>query len=215
MEDYYQILSVSPNASQEEIKERFRFLAHAYHPDRFATLTHKQYAEEAFKKVNEAYHILSNSVRRAQYDRQRSSADSRYEEERRKREAAETAWRHAKEEAETARRHAEEERRKREETEAALRRAHEAQQQREEAEAARHRTAYTQRQTVSYIICLKCYEENASSRRHCVKCGQNLHGQEERHKRGSRSGTARTKHKQQRTVNSIGMELVLHSSRSL
>jgi len=117
-----------------------------------------------------------------QYDRQRSSADARYEEERRKREAAEAAWRHAKEEADTARRHAEEERRKREEAEATQRRAQEAQQQREEAEAVRHRTAYTQRQTVSYIICLKCYEENVSSRKRCVKCGQNLHSQEERQK---------------------------------
>ena len=97
MEDYYQILGVPPNASPEKLKERFRFLAQAYHPDKFATSLHQEEAEEAFKKINEAYHILSNPGRRAEYDRQRSSSDSQYEEERQRREKAEAARRSAEE----------------------------------------------------------------------------------------------------------------------
>src|SRR5437867_4458691 len=128
MENYYLVLGVPPNASQEQIKERFRFLAHAYHPDKFATPAHKKHAEEAFKKINDAYQILSNPVRRAEYDRRQSSSDARYAEERRR-----------GEEAEAARRRAEEERRKREEAEAARHRAQERAQETwryaEEAEA--------------------------------------------------------------------------------
>lgn len=86
MEDYYLLLGVSPDASQEEIKRRFRFLAFAFHPDRFGSPTHAKVAEETFKKINEAYQILSNPGERDEYDRQRSSAYSTYE-------AA--AWRHA------------------------------------------------------------------------------------------------------------------------
>jgi len=141
MEDYYQVLGVSSDASQEVLKERFRFLAHAYHPDRFTNLTHKKSAEEAFKKINDAYQILSNPARRAQYDRQRSSSDSRHEEEQRRRAEAQAARRRAREEAEAAqrraeaeRRHTGEERRKREEDEATQRRAKEEQQRKEQVE---------------------------------------------------------------------------------
>src|SRR6266571_7664634 len=98
MENYYQVLGVPPNASQEQIKERFRFLAHAYHPDRFASPAHKRHAEEAFKKINDAYQILSHPVRRAEYDRRQSSSDSTYEEQRRRSEEAEAAQRRAQEE---------------------------------------------------------------------------------------------------------------------
>ena len=99
MEDYYQVLGVSPHASQEEIKQRFRFLAHAFHPDKFATPTQRGQAEEALKKINEANGILSNPARRAQYDRQRSSSDSTHEEKRHRRAEAQAARRRAKEEA--------------------------------------------------------------------------------------------------------------------
>ena len=40
MENFYNILGVAPNATTEETKERYRFLAQAYHPDKFATLGH-------------------------------------------------------------------------------------------------------------------------------------------------------------------------------
>lgn len=137
-------MGVPPNASQEQIKERFRFLAHAFHPDKFATPAHKKHAEEAFKKINDAYQSLSNPVRRREYDRRQSSSDSKYAEERRKREKAKTAQRRAKAEQQRreqaeARRRADEEQRKQEETEAARRRTDEEQRQRARAEAARQR----------------------------------------------------------------------------
>lgn len=63
MEDYYAILGVQRNASEEEIKKAYRKLAHQYHPD-------KSGGDEAkFKKINEAYQVLSNKEKRAQYDR--------------------------------------------------------------------------------------------------------------------------------------------------
>lgn len=66
MKDYYSILGVSRDASQEEIKKAFRRLARQYHPD----LNHgNKEAEEKFKQINEAYSCLSDPVRRANYDR--------------------------------------------------------------------------------------------------------------------------------------------------
>jgi len=60
--DYYKILGVDKNASQEEIKKAFRKKAHQYHPD-------KAGGDEAkFKEVNEAYQVLGNEKKRAQYD---------------------------------------------------------------------------------------------------------------------------------------------------
>lgn len=60
--DYYKILGVEKGASQDEIKKAFRKLAHKYHPD-------KDGGDEAkFKEVNEAYQILSDDKRRAEYD---------------------------------------------------------------------------------------------------------------------------------------------------
>ncbi|MDP3963798.1 MAG: molecular chaperone DnaJ [bacterium] len=60
--DYYQILGVAKNASDEEIKKAYRKLAHQFHPD-------KQGGDEKkFKEVNEAYQVLSNGQKRAQYD---------------------------------------------------------------------------------------------------------------------------------------------------
>jgi len=60
--DYYNTLGVEKGASKEEIKKAFHKLAHKYHPD-------KQGGDEArFKEVNEAYQILSDEKKRAQYD---------------------------------------------------------------------------------------------------------------------------------------------------
>src|SRR6056297_25764 len=60
--DYYNILGVDKNATQEDIKKAFRKKAHQYHPD-------KQGGDEAkFKEVNEAYQVLGNEKKRAQYD---------------------------------------------------------------------------------------------------------------------------------------------------
>ena len=62
MKDYYQILGVSRDASPEEIKKAYWKLAHKYHPDK------KGGDEKKFKEINEAYQVLSNKQKRAQYD---------------------------------------------------------------------------------------------------------------------------------------------------
>lgn len=65
MEDYYKILEVQKNASQDEIKKAYRKLAFKYHPDR----NHgNAQAEENFKKINEAYSVLGDEAKRAAYD---------------------------------------------------------------------------------------------------------------------------------------------------
>ena len=63
--DYYELLGVNRNASDEEIKKAYRKLALKYHPDRNSG---DKQAEEKFKQVSEAYQILSDSNKRAQYD---------------------------------------------------------------------------------------------------------------------------------------------------
>jgi curved DNA-binding protein len=64
-EDYYKILGVNKNASAEEIKKAYRKLAMKYHPDH--TKGNKS-AEEKFKKISEAYAVLSDAEKRKQYD---------------------------------------------------------------------------------------------------------------------------------------------------
>ena len=66
-EDYYQILGVSKNVTQNEIKHAFRKLALKWHPDRVKS-EHKKAAEEKFKKISEAYRILSDVNKRGSYD---------------------------------------------------------------------------------------------------------------------------------------------------
>jgi molecular chaperone DnaJ len=61
--DYYKTLGVSKDASEEEIKRAYRRLAHEYHPDK----AHGD--EKKFKEINEAYQVLSDRMKRAQYDR--------------------------------------------------------------------------------------------------------------------------------------------------
>lgn len=68
--DYYKILGVEKNASEDEIKKAFRKLAHKYHPD-------KQGGDEAkFKEVNEAYQIVGDKDKRAKYDQFGSDFES-------------------------------------------------------------------------------------------------------------------------------------------
>ena len=64
--DYYEVLGVSRNASDQEIKSAYRKLALQYHPDRNPG-SHE--AEEKFKEAAEAYSILSDTQKRANYDR--------------------------------------------------------------------------------------------------------------------------------------------------
>ncbi len=60
--DYYQILGIDKKANKEEIKKAFRNLAHKYHPDK------KTGDAEKFKEINEAYSVLSDDRKRAEYD---------------------------------------------------------------------------------------------------------------------------------------------------
>ncbi len=62
--DYYEILGVPRNASQEEIKKAFRRLARKYHPD----INKDPSAQEKFKEINEAYQVLSDPEKRRLYD---------------------------------------------------------------------------------------------------------------------------------------------------
>jgi molecular chaperone DnaJ len=64
--DYYEVLGVSRQATDQEIKSAYRKLALQYHPDRNPGNHH---AEERFKEAAEAYSVLSDSQKRAQYDR--------------------------------------------------------------------------------------------------------------------------------------------------
>jgi len=63
--DYYEILGVPRNASENEIKKAFRRLAREYHPD---VAKDKKKAEEKFKEVNEAYEVLGDPEKRKKYD---------------------------------------------------------------------------------------------------------------------------------------------------
>lgn len=65
--DYYQILGVSKDASDEEIKKAFRRLAHEHHPDKGGD-------QQKFKDVNAAYQVLGDKQKRAAYDRFGSAA---------------------------------------------------------------------------------------------------------------------------------------------
>jgi|GEM_PF-1448777 len=68
MKNYYQILEIEPLATKEEIKEQYRLLCFAWHPDRFSTEKQKQKAEEKLKEINEAYSVLGKDDAREKYD---------------------------------------------------------------------------------------------------------------------------------------------------
>jgi curved DNA-binding protein len=63
--DYYEILGVSPQADNKEIKKAYQNLAKKYHPDKNPG---NQEAEEKFKEINEAYHAIADPAKRQKYD---------------------------------------------------------------------------------------------------------------------------------------------------
>ncbi|MCZ2392213.1 MAG: DnaJ domain-containing protein, partial [Acidobacteria bacterium] len=65
--DYYAILGVQKNATEDEIKKSFRRLAHEHHPDKGGD-------PQKFKDVNEAFQVLGDKEKRAKYDRFGSAA---------------------------------------------------------------------------------------------------------------------------------------------
>ena len=62
--NYYQILGLDSNATQEEIKVRYRELAIKFHPDKEKS----SLSDEMMKQINEAYSILGDVIKRKQYD---------------------------------------------------------------------------------------------------------------------------------------------------
>jgi DnaJ-class molecular chaperone len=72
-EDYYQVLGVDQNATDQQIKESYRQMAFKYHPDRN---TQNPNAAEKMKQVNEAYAVLSNPAKKREYDNLRNQFGS-------------------------------------------------------------------------------------------------------------------------------------------
>ena len=68
LKDYYEILEITPGATDAAIKKAFRKLAMRYHPDRN---TGNPFAIHHFREIKEAYEVLSNPVRRSEYNHKR------------------------------------------------------------------------------------------------------------------------------------------------
>ncbi len=75
MKDYYKGLGVNQSAGEQEVKHAFRKLAVQYHPDH--NPGNERWAEEKFKEINEAYAVLSDPVRRQEYEARRALPSAR------------------------------------------------------------------------------------------------------------------------------------------
>lgn len=63
--DYYEILGLKKNASEDEIRKSYKKLAIKFHPDK----NKSEYASEAFKKVSHSFSVLSNKEKKTNYDK--------------------------------------------------------------------------------------------------------------------------------------------------
>jgi curved DNA-binding protein CbpA len=152
MRDYYAILELPRTASQDMIREQYRFLIQAWHPDRFFNPKQKAKAEEKTKLINEAYSVLNNPKKRAQYDSVRSTQSSSFRQEQRRQQAEETKSRTEYENQQ--RKQAEEERQRKQAKETKSRIEYENQQrkkaeeerQRKQAKETKSRTEYENQQ---------------------------------------------------------------------
>ena len=75
MSNYYQLLGLKTNATQNEIKKAYRILSTKFHPDKNPN-DKKAYLENMFKSVSEAYEVLSDENKRAEYDSHQDSYNS-------------------------------------------------------------------------------------------------------------------------------------------
>ena len=75
MKDYYKILEISRDASQDEIKKSYRKLSKEYHPDRNPN---DEESEKKFKEINEAYSILSDENKKNEYDHKLKMEDNQF-----------------------------------------------------------------------------------------------------------------------------------------
>jgi len=66
--DYYDVLGIGRDASEDDIKKAFRKVARQYHPDLQSDTKDKKKAEEKFKEAGEAYEVLSSAEHRKRYD---------------------------------------------------------------------------------------------------------------------------------------------------
>jgi MinD-like ATPase involved in chromosome partitioning or flagellar assembly len=168
MDDLYLILGVEPDAKPEAIQERFRFLAQAFHPDKYSSLKQKQFAEEEFKKINNAYQILSNPRKRADYDSQRKrtinySRTNTDDVNRKAEEAArQRAWEVQRKKAEEAARQRTKEEQRKKAEEAARLRAQEERKKKAE-EAARKNTPRYNSLVVVYSFNAECGNSNITA----------------------------------------------------
>jgi curved DNA-binding protein CbpA len=175
MRSYYEVLEVSADATSDMIKEQYRFLVQAWHPDKFPNPAQKLKAEEKLKEINAAYEVLRNSTKRAEYDMRLHSIH----------------FSHRQEYPEQAsQRQSEDERLKREE---AARRAREEQlrkdrAKREREEESKRQSEYARQQKenldpekleaekygIEVVVCPSCGTTNSLSFTQCRKCSKDI-----------------------------------------
>ena len=76
--NYYDILQVNKNASPEIIEKAYKVLAKKYHPD-LQSEENKKHSEEVLKQINEAYDVLSDPIKRENYDKSLNQNTSDYD----------------------------------------------------------------------------------------------------------------------------------------